>query len=75
MFMEEEEGSIAVASMEEEVRPPGEAQQWLAMVFVNLLGEVVKVVNGGDHSERERGRESREKRRTSTQQAFTNSQI
>ena len=62
MFMEEEEGSIAVASMEEEVRPPGEAQQWLVMVFVNLLGEVVKVVNGGDHSERERERE----RRTST---------
>ena len=48
--------------MEEEVRSPGEAQQWLAMVFVNLLGEVVKVVNGGDHSEREGERE----RRTST---------
>ena len=62
--MEEEEGSIAIASMEEGVRPPDEAQQWLAMVFVNLLGEVVKVVNGGDHSERER--ESREKSRTST---------
>ena len=28
------------------------------MVFVNLLGNVVKVINGGDHSERER--ESRE---------------
>ena len=52
--MEEEEGSIAVASRKEGVRPPDEAQQWLAMVFVNLLGEVVKVVNGGDHSERER---------------------
>ena len=55
--MEEEEGSIAVASMEEGVRPPEEAQQLLAMVFINLLGEVVKVVNGGDHSERERERE------------------
>ena len=52
--MEEEEGSIAVTSREEGVRPPDEAQQWLAMVFVNLLGKVVKVVNGGDHSERER---------------------
>ena len=36
----------------------------LAMVFSNLLGEVVEVVNGGDHSERERERER--KRRTST---------
>ena len=45
--------------MEEGVRPPDEAQQWLAMVFVNILGEVVKVVNGGDHSERERERERR----------------
>ena len=73
--MAEEEGSIAVASRNERVRPPNEAQQWLAMVFINLLGEVVKVVNGGDHPERERERESREKRRTSTQQSFTNSQI
>ena len=52
--MEEEEGSIATMFMEEGVRPPGEAQQWLAMLFVNLLGEVMRVVNGGDHSERER---------------------
>ena len=73
--MEEEEGSIAVASREEGVRPPDEAQQWLAMVFVNLLGEVVKVVNGGDHSERESERENRKKRRISKQQSFTNSQI
>ena len=36
------------------------------MVFVNLLGKAVKVINGGDHSERERERESREKIRTST---------
>ena len=69
MFMEEEERSIAVASMEEGVRPPEEAQQLLAMVFINLLGGVVKVVNGGDHSERERERE-----KTSTQ-SCTNSQI
>ena len=62
--MEEEEGSIIVASREEGVRPPDEAKQWLAMVFVNLLGKVVKVINGGDHSERER--ESREERKTST---------
>ena len=52
--MEEEEGSLAVASREEGVRRPDEAQQWLAMVFVNLLGKVVKVVNDGDHLERER---------------------
>ena len=52
--MEEEEGSIVVASMEEGVRPPEKAQQLLAMVFINLLGKVVKVINGGDHSERER---------------------
>ena len=64
--MEEEEGSIAIASREKGVRPPDETQQWLAMVFVNLLGKVVKVVNGGDHSERERERESREERKTST---------
>ena len=74
--MEEEEGSIAIASMEEGVRPPDEAQQWLAMVFVNLLGEVVKVVNGGDHSERERERERVERREEhQPQQSFTNSQI
>ena len=40
------------------MRPPEEAQQLLAMVFINLLGELVKVVNGGDHSERERERET-----------------
>ena len=62
--MEEEEGSIVVASKEEGVHPPDDAKQWLTMVFVDLLGKVVKVINGGDHSERER--ESREKRRTST---------
>ena len=28
------------------------------MVFIDLLGKVVKVINGGDHSERKR--ESRE---------------
>ena len=56
--MEEEEGSIVVASREEGVCPPDEAKQWLTMVFVDLLGKVVKVINGGDHSERER--ESRE---------------
>ena len=55
--MEEEDGSFAVMSMEEGVSPPEEAQQLLAMVFSILLGEVVEVVNGGDHSERERGRE------------------
>ena len=60
--MEEGEGSITIASMEEGVRPPDEAQQWLAMVFVNLLGEVVKVVNGGDHLERERKREKERER-------------
>ena len=65
--MEEEEGSIVVASREEEVRPPDEAKQWLAIVFVNLLGKVVKVINGGDHSERERERERVERReKTST---------
>ena len=58
--MEEDNGSFAVASMEEGVCPPEEAQQLLAMVFSNLLGEVVEVVNVGDHSERER------ERRTST---------
>ena len=58
--MEEEDGSFVVASMEEGVCPPEEAQQLLAMVFINLLGEVVEVVNGGDHSERERGREREE---------------
>ena len=51
--IKEEEGSIIVASREEGVRPPDEAKQWLAMVFVDLLGKVVKVINGGDHSERE----------------------
>ena len=59
--MEEEEGSIIAASREEGVRPPEEAQQLLAMVFINLLREVVKVVNGGDHSERERERVERRK--------------
>ena len=58
--MEEEEGSLVVASRKEGVRLSDEAQQWLTMVFVNLLGKVVKVVNGGDHSERERGREREE---------------
>ena len=38
----------------------------LAMVFSNLLGEVVEVVNGGDHSERERERMRERERRTST---------
>ena len=52
--MEEEDGSIVVASREEGVRPPDEAKRWLAMVFVNLLGKVVKGINGGDHSGRER---------------------
>ena len=58
--MEEEDGSLAVASMEGGVCPPEEAQQLLAMVFSNLLGEVVEVINGGDHSERERGTEREE---------------
>ena len=58
--MEEDDGSFAVASMEKGVCPPEEAQPLLAMVFNNLLGEVVEVVNGGDHSERERGREREE---------------
>ena len=57
--MKEGEEGIVVASREEGVRPPDEAKQWLAMVFVGLLGKVVKVINGGDHSERERERESR----------------
>ena len=65
--MEEEEGSIAVASMEEGVRPPEEAQQLLAMVFIKLLGEVVKVVNGGDHSKREREREKHSQSCTTSQ--------
>ena len=52
--MEEEEGGSVVASREEGVRPLDEAKQWLAMVFVDLLGKVVKVINGGDHSERKR---------------------
>ena len=56
--MDEEEGSIIVASREERVRPHDEAKQWIIMAFVNLLGKVVKVINGGDHSEREE--ESRE---------------
>ena len=58
--MEEDDGSFAIASMEEEVCPLEEAQQLLAMVFNSLLGEVVEVVNGGDHSEREREREREE---------------
>ena len=62
MPMEEEEGSIAVASREEGVCLTDEAQHWLTMVFVNLLGKVVKVINGGDHSERERERERVERR-------------
>ena len=65
--MEEGEGGIVVASREEGVRPPDEAKQWLAMVFVNLLGKVVKIINGGDHLERERERERVERReKTST---------
>ena len=63
--MDEAEGSIIVASREERVRPHDEAKQWITMAFVNLLGKVVKVINGGDHSERERGRVER-KEKTST---------
>ena len=60
--MEEEEGGSAVVSGKEGVRLPDEPKQWLAMVFVDLLGKVVKVINGGDHSERERERRGRERR-------------
>ena len=63
MFVEEDDGSFAVASMEEGVRPPEEAQQLLTMAFSNLRGEVVEVVNGGDHSD---NRERKRKRETST---------
>ena len=62
--MEEEDGSFAVMSMEEGVSPSEEAPQLLAMVFSILLGELVEVVNGGDHSERKREREG--ERETST---------
>ena len=55
--MEEEEGGSVVASGEEGVRPPDEGKRWLAMVFVDHLGKVVKVINGGDNSERERERD------------------
>ena len=64
--MEEEEGSIIVASREEGVRPLDETKQWLAMVFVDLLGKVVKVINGGDHSERERERVERREKTSTT---------